>query len=137
MLHEVCSTWHAELKARVDTSLSKLTHNVHGPHDDKFYKYLSGLEREYEELQHNGYAGEGFFGPGKRVGEGLSHNVPITEARRRALEAAERRAKAISGGANRLGGKGWTISSLTKTPGQLAAEARIVAYQSCARGTPI
>jgi hypothetical protein len=51
--------------------------------------------------------------------------VPTTEARRRALEAAERRAKAIGGGANRLGGKGWTTRSLIKTPGQLAVEVRI------------
>ena len=103
----------------------QLTHNVHGPHDDKFYKYLAGLEREYEELQRSGYAGEGFFGPGKRLGEGWSNNFSLTEARRRALEAAERRAKAIGGGADRLGGKGWTTKTLIMTPGQLAAEVRI------------
>lgn len=102
-----------------------MTHNVHGPHDDKFYKYLAGLESEYDDLQRSGYAGEGFFAAGERLGQGASHNLPMTEARRRALEAAERRAKSIGGGANRLGGKGWTTSLLMKTPGQLAAEVRI------------
>ncbi|EDR15260.1 uncharacterized protein LACBIDRAFT_301311 [Laccaria bicolor S238N-H82] len=43
-----------------------LTHNVHGPHDDKFYKFLSGLQDEYDALQRSGYAGEGFFSKGPR-----------------------------------------------------------------------
>lgn len=103
-------------------SLLKLTHNVHGPHDQQFYKYLAGLEREYDDLQRTGYAGEGFYAPGERLGKDVSHNIPMTEAKRRAREAAERRAKTAGSGVNRLGGKGWTTSLLMKTPGQLAAE---------------
>lgn len=84
----------------------KLTHNVHGPHDDKFYNYLSGLQEEYDGLQRSGYAGEGFFSPGHRLGTNISHNVPPHLARIKALEAAEKRLKTsrVLGGSGRLGG---------------------------------
>ncbi|KAF8316622.1 WLM-domain-containing protein [Clavulina sp. PMI_390] len=120
--HWAPNTFYSEEEI-VGVMLHELTHNVHGPHDDRFYKYLAGLEREYEDLQRSGYAGEGFFAPGERLGLGTSHNLSMTEAKKRALEAAERRAKRAGGGANRLGGAGWTTKTLMKTPGQLAAEA--------------
>lgn len=94
---------------------------MHGPHDQKFYAYLATLEKEYEDLQRNGYAGEGFFAPGQRLGQGVSHDLPPHLARQRALDAAERRAKAL-GGVNRLGGKAWTTKGLIKSPRELAAE---------------
>jgi DNA-dependent metalloprotease WSS1 len=105
MLHEV------RLKACTRTALlmrviaHQLTHNVHGPHDDKFYKHLAGLQEEYDALQRSGYAGEGFFTPGQRLGVGMSHNVPIHVARSKALEAAEKRMKMsqVLGGGGRLG----------------------------------
>ncbi|GJJ08208.1 hypothetical protein Clacol_002416 [Clathrus columnatus] len=107
----------------IGTMLHELTHNVHGPHDSKFYEFLSKLEQEYDDLKRSGYAGEGFFSEGKRVGAGVSHNVPMHAARQKALEAAEkrRRTAAILGGSGeRLGGKS---ASSTKSLRQLAAEA--------------
>jgi DNA-dependent metalloprotease WSS1 len=97
-----------------------LTHNVHGPHDDRFYKFLAGLEAEYDELQRSGYSGEGFFSKGARVGEGVSHDLPPHLARLKALEAAEKRRRAAaltSGSGSKLGGR-----KIAKTPRELAAE---------------
>lgn len=108
----------------ISTMLHELTHNVHGPHDQKFYAYLATLEKEYDELQRSGYAGEGFFAPGQRLGQGVSHDLPPHVAKQRALEAAERRAKAAGlSGVNRLGGKAWTTKGLIKSPRELTAEA--------------
>ncbi|KAL5485259.1 hypothetical protein ACEPAI_7901 [Sanghuangporus weigelae] len=106
--------------------LHELTHNVHGPHDDKFYKYLSELEVEYEALRRSGYDGDGFHSVGKRLGVGVSHNLPLDYARARALQAAEKR-KALqqmlgSPGGQRLGGN-LPRSSINMSPRELAVQA--------------
>ncbi|KIJ66395.1 hypothetical protein HYDPIDRAFT_109416 [Hydnomerulius pinastri MD-312] len=107
----------------VGTMLHELTHNVHGPHDEKFYKFLAGLEDEYDALQRSGYAGEGFFSPGQRLGVGVSHDLPPHLARSKALEAAEKRrkAEAVTRGGGRLGGRVSTLKNLS--PRELAARA--------------
>ena len=99
----------------------QLTHNVHGPHDGKFYKFLAGLEVEYDALQRSGYAGEGFFSPGHRLGVGVSHDLPPHLARVRALEAAERRRKTetLTKSGGRLGGRSSALENLS--PRELAA----------------
>jgi hypothetical protein len=103
-----------------------LTHNVHGPHDDKFYKYLSDLQDEYDALQRSGYAGEGFFSEGKRLGMNVSHNDPPHIARRKALEAAEKRkhASRVLGGGGRLGGQNRNAGV---NPRELAARVSVFA----------
>ncbi|KAI0726150.1 WLM-domain-containing protein [Fomitopsis betulina] len=103
------------------TMLHELTHNVHGPHDEKFYKFLAGLEEEYYALKRSGYAGEGFFSPGQRVGTNVSHNLPPHLARQRAYQAAEKRRQisTVLSGGGKLGGGPVT----NKSPRQLAAEA--------------
>ncbi|KAG6380792.1 hypothetical protein JVT61DRAFT_5176 [Boletus reticuloceps] len=113
-----------EEDAVVRTMLHELTHNVHGPHDEKFYKSLAELEDEYDALQRSGYAGEGFFSPGYRLGAGVSHDLPPYLARVRALEAAERRRKTetfTQGGGGRLGGRSSALERLS--PRELAARA--------------
>ncbi|KAF8514555.1 WLM domain-containing protein [Hysterangium stoloniferum] len=123
----------------VRTMLHELTHNVHGPHDSKFYEFLSNLEQEYDTLKRSGYAGEGFHSVGKRVGTGVSHDLPPHLARLKALEAAEKRRK-LSGvmtGGGRLGGK---QSGRYKTPREMAAEAaerRAKDEKSCGSGHAI
>lgn len=121
MLHEVNN-----LAAQLTTPLTissplKLTHNVHGPHDEIFYKFLAGLEDEYDALQRSGYAGEGFFSPGYRLGAGISHDLPPHIARVRALEAAERRRRmeALTQGGGTLGGRSSALDRLS--PRELAA----------------
>lgn len=103
----------------------QLTHNVHGPHDEKFYKFLSELEDEYEALKRSGYAGEGFHSKGHRVGENVSHNVPPHIARARALEAAEKRRRlgGMLGGSRRLGG---SVVRRDLSPRELAAQVRYI-----------
>ncbi|KAG6868569.1 hypothetical protein C0993_001016 [Termitomyces sp. T159_Od127] len=115
---------------------SQLTHNVHGPHDDKFYKYLSGLQDEYDALQRSGYAGEGFFAKGHRLGSNVSHNVPPHVARVKALEAAEKRRQnsRLLGSGGRLGGR---INTMGLSPRELAAQAaerRARDEKACASG---
>ncbi|KAI0660666.1 WLM domain-containing protein [Cubamyces menziesii] len=119
----------------VHTMLHELTHNMHGPHDEKFYKFLSGLEEEYEALRKSGYSGDGFHSEGRRLGANVSHDVPPHIARQKALEAAEKRRKisVVLGGGGRLGG---TTRSY-KSPRELAAEAaerRARDEKACASG---
>ncbi|KAF9817989.1 hypothetical protein IEO21_03064 [Rhodonia placenta] len=122
----------------VKTMLHELTHNEHGPHDEKFYKFLSELEDEYDALKRSGYAGEGFFSPGKKLGTNVSHNLPPHLAQQKALEAAEKRRQVnlIMSGGGRLGGPiGRT--RINKSPRELAAEAaerRARDEKACASG---
>ncbi|KAI9464941.1 WLM domain-containing protein [Lactarius psammicola] len=122
------------------TMLHELTHNVHGPHDQNFYKFLSRLEEEYYELKRTGYAGEGFFSNGRRLGNGIPQNVAAYLARQRALEATERRRRTdVATGTNgpvRLGGG--NLASLGLTPRELAvlaADMRAADEKKCASGT--
>ena len=98
---------------------------MHGPHDDKFYKYLAGLQDEYDALQRSGYAGEGFFSEGKRLGTNVSHNLPPHMARMKALEAAEKRTQTsrVLGSGGRLGGSGRDAGL---SPRELAARVCII-----------
>ncbi|KAI6048011.1 WLM domain-containing protein [Pisolithus marmoratus] len=107
----------------VGVMLHELTHNVHGAHDEHFYKFLAGLEDEYDALQRSGYAGEGFFSPGHRLGAGVSHNLPEYLARAKAADAAEKRRKlqTVGRGGGRLGGRSNALSNLS--PRELAARA--------------
>lgn len=121
----------------IHTMLHELTHNVHGPHDQTFYNFLSRLEEEYYELKRTGYAGEGFYSNGRRLGEGIPQNIPAYLARQRALEAAERRRRTNVGtGPVRLGGG--NLASLGLTPRELAvlaADMRAADEKKCASGT--
>lgn len=103
---------------------------MHGPHDQTFYNFLSRLEEEYYELKRTGYAGEGFFSPGRRLGEGIPQNVPVYLTRLRALAAAERRQRTNTGtnGPVRLGGG--NLASLGLTPRELAVLVRSVIFSS-------
>ncbi|KAF9011078.1 WLM domain-containing protein [Cyathus striatus] len=107
----------------LQTMLHELTHNVHGPHDEKFYKYLAGLQEEYDALRRSGYAGEGFYSEGKRLGTNVSHNLPLHMAKLKMLEAAEKRKQTsrVSGSSGRLGGA-WT-NGKNLTPREAAAQA--------------
>ncbi|KAG2076771.1 WLM-domain-containing protein [Suillus decipiens] len=108
----------------VRVMLHELTHIVHGPHDESFYKFLAALEDEYDALVRSGYAGEGFFSPGQRLGAGVSHDLPPHLARLKALEAAEKRNRTngILAGGGRLGGS--RITALQNmNPRELAAQA--------------
>ncbi|CAE6441144.1 unnamed protein product, partial [Rhizoctonia solani] len=130
----------------VRVMLHELTHNVHGPHDERFYTFLNKLEDEYDALLLGGWRGTGFYAPGERLGsrgQGLwgsgERGNFDTDGRRKALQAAETRLRAEgfrSGG--RLGGPGSSARS-GKTRQDLAAEAaerRRIDEQLCAAAHP-
>ncbi|CAK5280398.1 unnamed protein product [Mycena citricolor] len=125
-----------ELEEVVGTMLHELTHNVHGPHDDKFYKFLSGLQDEYDALQRSGYAGEGFYSKGNRLGANVSHDLPPHLARTKALEAAEKRRKvtAVLGSGGRLGGGGSNSRLSPREQAARAAERRARDEKACGVG---
>jgi DNA-dependent metalloprotease WSS1 len=81
--------------------LHELSHNVFGPHDDKFNALWSQLREEYEGLLQKGYTGEGFLGEGRQLG---GRQLPRHEAQRIARIAAEKRRNLSSGSGQRLGG---------------------------------
>ncbi|ORY57134.1 WLM domain-containing protein [Pseudomassariella vexata] len=85
----------------VDTMLHELSHNIHGPHDAKFHALWNQLRDEHEALAMKGYTGEGFLSEGHRLG---GRKIPMTEARRLARAAAEKRRTLGTGSGQRLGG---------------------------------
>ena len=91
----------------VDTMLHELCHIVHGPHNQHFHALWDQLRDEHAGLLMKGYTGEGFLSEGRRLGGGASR-IPPREARRLALQAAERRQKQPvgTGPGKRLGGIG-------------------------------
>lgn len=108
MLHEVSdfNFLHATRKL-LTTITPQLTHNIRAPHDAIFWKEYGKLNDEFDKLQANGYAGEGFHGKGTRVGQGVGHdNVSVEEARKIALKKYEERAKLarLLGKGGKLGG---------------------------------
>jgi DNA-dependent metalloprotease WSS1 len=89
------------LEQVVDTMLHELSHNVFGPHDDKFHALWNQLREEYEGLLRKGYTGEGFLSEGRKLG---GQRIPTHEARRIARNAAEKRRNLSVGSGQRLGG---------------------------------
>ncbi|KAK0208675.1 WLM domain-containing protein [Desarmillaria ectypa] len=123
----------------IQTMLHELTHNVHGSHDDKFYKFLSGLQDEYEQLVRTGYAGEGFFSKGYRLGGNASRSVPLHMSRAKALEAAEKRRRAaqvLGGGGRRVGtgSSGTRNGKSLRELAAMAAEQRARDEKACGLG---
>lgn len=91
------------LSELLGTMLHELTHNIHGPHDGKFYGYLEERKRELENLMLKGFTGDGFFSNGNKLGfspfqgagelsgpNGLMDPVQLAEARRQAAELEKR-----------------------------------------------
>lgn len=108
------------------TLLHELVHIVRGPHDVQFYKLLEELNTELDELISTGYKGEGFYSQGKQLG--VNRSISSQDARKKALEAAEKRQKLnklmIPAGGRRLGGDQSAIQREAQfTPQQLAAQA--------------
>ncbi|KAJ3205290.1 Map microtubule affinity-regulating kinase [Dinochytrium kinnereticum] len=113
-----------EFEDVLGTMLHELTHNAIGPHNAAFYKYLEELNLELDELRNKGWCGEGFDAPGVRVGMGVSRDVPESERKKVALQAAEKRAAVsklmIPTGGRRLGG-GRTDIEKRASPAAMAA----------------
>ncbi|TVY18388.1 DNA-dependent metalloprotease WSS1 [Lachnellula arida] len=87
----------------VDTMLHELSHNEIGPHNKAFHALWDQLRKEYEALISKGYTGEGFLSDGHKLGG--AGRIPMTEARRVARAAAERRRTLTAGSGQKLGGR--------------------------------
>ncbi|KAM5584471.1 hypothetical protein ABKV19_004042 [Rosa sericea] len=114
----------------LDTMLHELCHNVHGPHDAKFYKLWDELRKECEELMTKGVTGtaEGFDLPGRRLGS-VTRQPPLSSLRKTALAAAEKRAvlgSLMPSGPKRLGGDSSMMAALSPVQAAaMAAERRL------------
>lgn len=114
----------------LDTMLHELCHNVHGPHDAKFYKLWDELRKECEELMSKGITGnaEGFDLPGRRLGS-FSRQPPLSSLRKTALAAAEKRVllgSMMPSGPKRLGGDSSIMVALSPVQAAaMAAERRL------------
>lgn len=102
----------------LNTLLHELTHNIHGPHDSKFYSYLGELRTEMEDLMAQGFTGDGFFGKGQSVGtssygrnlsdvpvnsKGLADPVKLAEARKQRDELHKTQENKVKKNGQRLG----------------------------------
>ncbi|KAJ3055170.1 hypothetical protein HK097_011324 [Rhizophlyctis rosea] len=129
MLHEyVLPPSRIRKPAPTDPHFTRLTHIIHGPHDAKFYSLLDTLTKEYDSNLAAGYRGEGFEGPGSRVGQNHSHYLPPHLARAAAVSAAEKRRKTnelmTPSGGRKLGGAADSrVLERVLRPGELAAVA--------------
>lgn len=110
----------------------RLSHIVHGPHDEAFHNLWNQLRTEHEQLVRKGYTGEGFLSTGHKLGGG---HIPMHEARRRARAAAEKRKALTAGSGQKLGGapvrRGEDIRQIIAD----AATRRSTVTKGCASGT--
>ena len=111
----LCSTF--------DTDGCRLTHNVFGPHDEKFHMLWNELRDEHEALTRKGYTGEGFLSPGHQLGG--SSNKPPHELRRLARAAVEKRRAQTAFRPRRVGGSGPSdVTDVRKTIADAAQRRR-------------
>lgn len=97
------------------TMLHELTHNVHGPHDDKFFRFLDGLKNELQDLLIRGFKGDQFLGTG--------HVLSRTPTRGGSPQALAARAAARRRG-HRLGGLAPPINIIDRRERMWAAAER-------------
>ncbi|XP_028552357.1 DNA-dependent metalloprotease WSS1 isoform X1 [Dendrobium catenatum] len=125
----------------LDTMLHELCHIEHGPHNAQFYKLWDELRKECDDLVAKGIAGtgEGFDGPGRRLG-GFTRQPPASSLRQTALAAAQKRARVgplLPSGPRRLGGDDVIMSSLSPIQAAaMAAERRMLDDLWCGSVSP-
>lgn len=115
----------------VDTMLHELSHNVFGPHDEKFHALWDELRKEYEGLVSKGYTGEGFLSNGNRLG---GRRMPHDEAMRIRRAAAEKRAVLSKGSGQKLGGAAVPLGSDMRKVIADAIERRSTITKGCGSG---
>ncbi|KAL6248986.1 hypothetical protein RBB50_004049 [Rhinocladiella similis] len=112
----------------LDTMLHELCHIVHGPHNQAFNALWDKLRDEHEALLRKGYTGEGFLGKGNRLG---GRRIPMSEIKRQARAAAERRRELSKGSGQRLGGQGIVRGQNAREIIAAAAEKRLRIERGC------
>ncbi|KAI9835185.1 MAG: hypothetical protein M1819_002555 [Sarea resinae] len=119
------------LEEVVDTMMHELCHIVHGPHHAAFHALWNQLRDEHEQLLRKGYTGEGFLCDGKRLG---GKRIPLSEARRQARAAAEKRRDLTAGSGRKLGGAPVLRGTDMRQVIADAATRRATVTQGCASG---
>lgn len=129
MLHEYVSSPPLQVSPN---RIVRLSHIIHGPHDEHFHKLWNQLRDEHEQLIRKGYTGEGFLSEGRKLG---GARIPQHEAKRRARAAAEKRRTLTAGSGQKLGGapvrRGQDIRRVIAD----AATRRSTVTKGCASGT--
>lgn len=111
----------------IGTFLHELTHNVHGPHDAKFYALLDELKAKYE----SGPVSNDYVCEENRLGLGYRPNSTLKSMREKRLEALSKGTYRAE--ARRLGGAKVLPQDLRKVM-LLAAERRLKDLKWCALG---
>jgi hypothetical protein len=111
--------------------LHELCHNEIGPHNQEFHALWDQLRKEYEALLSKGYTGEGFMSEGHMLG---GRRIPMTEARRVARAAAEKRRALTAGSGQRLGGRPVLAGTDIRKVIVDAIERRSVVLKGCGSG---
>ncbi len=98
-----------ELDRLMDTMLHELSHNVHGNHSAAFYELWETLRKELEANLAKGLkgSGAGFDAKGYRVSSETHNSSSMLEARRKAMQAAEKRlrqSQLFGSGPQKVGG---------------------------------
>ncbi|CAK7916851.1 hypothetical protein CAAN3_19S02168 [[Candida] anglica] len=86
------------------TFLHELTHNVYGPHDQKFYKLLDELKEQYETLQYGGKSKTGYICEEEKLGGGYRFGGGFVSERDQRIKALSK--SKYVGGSQKLGGSG-------------------------------
>ncbi|CAK9438097.1 uncharacterized protein LODBEIA_P24160 [Lodderomyces beijingensis] len=97
----------------IGTFLHELTHNVHGPHDKKFYDYLAQLEKRYGELKYGGGGKSNYRCEENTLGRGMLPNGLVDVRAKRLAVMSKTKFKAET---HKLGGTG---SRIGKPPSSL------------------
>jgi DNA-dependent metalloprotease WSS1 len=107
--------------------LHELSHNVHGPHDDKFQALWDQLRKEAEELIMKGYTGEGFLGKGNVIGGSSSRRVlPPPQVLQKQRRSGQAGGVAVGGpSGHRLGGSAASPGDDIRAVIARAAETRV------------
>lgn len=93
----------------IGTMLHELTHNLYGPHDAKFYKFLDGLKKDFENIQYGTLAKSNYVCEEQTLGGAYNPRggyISVREKRIAALSAhkfkSESRKLGTSAASNRM-----------------------------------
>lgn len=115
----------------IGTMLHELTHNLYGPHDQKFYGFLDKLKDRFEQIQYNPSAVAGYVCEENKLGgNSLGGYTSLRDKRVKALGAGKFKAER-----RRLGGRtGTTNGGTLRLLALEAAERRLQDSKWCNSG---
>ncbi|RLV94181.1 UDP-glucose:glycoprotein glucosyltransferase [Spathaspora sp. JA1] len=105
----------------IETFLHELTHNLHSAHDKKFYDFLDGLKRRYEQIKYGGGSNSNYRCEEEKLGSKYSplpNLVSVREKRIKELSKPKYKAevRVLGSGSSSSGS---TFTSGTSTPSKV------------------